>query len=605
MRPHRRGLTLVMFLSLVGITIELAWPLASGYLIDHVILGGALSARERARILALVGGGMVLLFLFSSLLTWVKSLRMQLYNSKLAFTLRSRLLERILRLPLGELWEMKSGGILSRLSTDVDNTTGLLQSGLLSPALACVRLLMTVAIVFTLDYRIAAALVLALPPIMFLQMSWSRRIRPIWRSMGQDRQEIDARVNEGINGIRVVRAFRGERREQLKYAVGHHTVIRKQLLATNAQRSVGTIWELLMPMTQVTIICFGGYLVLQGQTTMGTLVAFQGYLWRLLEPILSLANSISETQRGLAAMDRVFDVFDKPPEKPDQAGADDAPREVHEVAFDNVMFAYRNGAPVLTDISLKVPGGSVVALTGPSGAGKTTLTDLVARFHDPTAGAVRVNGLDLRSFKLESYRRLLGIVSQEIFLFDGSVRDNIAYARPDASLAEVVRAAERAHAHDFIQSLPNGYDSVIGERGVKLSGGQRQRLSIARALLADPKILIMDEATSSLDTESEQLIQASIQELLRGRTTFVIAHRLSTIAHADCIVVLDRGKIIEQGTHTELMARQGAYHEMVLRQRDGIGYERRSREGHERGREPGLLPSDSVRVEADTRPEIN
>jgi ATP-binding cassette subfamily B protein/subfamily B ATP-binding cassette protein MsbA len=562
------GVLIVTCMSLLGIGVELVWPLASGYLIDDVIQNKTLSFADKAKWLAGVGVGMALLFLASSCLGWVRNVKIQLYNSKLAFRLRSKLFERILYLPLGELSEMKSGGILSRLSTDVDNTTGLLQSALLTPGLATLRFVFTLAIIFTLDYRIASALILALPPILLLQMTWARKIRPIWRSMGEDRQEIDARVNEGINGIRVVRAFRGERREQLKYAVGHHTVIRKQILAQNAQRAIGTIWELVMPVTQVTIVCYGGYLVVQGQTTLGTLVAFQGYLWRLLEPILSIANSISETQRGLAAMERIFDVFDKPPEKPDVDGAIDAPTDVQHVRFENVSFAYRPGMPVIEGFNLEVPGGTVVALTGPSGAGKTTLTDLVARFHDPTAGALTVNGIDLRKFKLESYRRLLGIVSQEVFLFDGTVRDNIAYARPNASLAEVRHAAERAHAHEFISDLPENYNTLIGERGVKLSGGQRQRLSIARALLADPKILIMDEATSNLDTESEQLIQASMQELLRGRTTFVIAHRLSTIIHADRIIVVDRGRIVEQGTHPELMTLRGAYYEMVQRQRE-------------------------------------
>jgi ATP-binding cassette subfamily B protein len=562
------GVFVVTCMSLLGIGVELVWPLASAYLIDDVIQNEALSHAEKVNWLLGVGVGVATLFLASALLGWVRNLKIQLYNSKLAFSLRSKLFERILYLPLPELGDMKSGGILSRLSTDVDNTTGLLQTAILTPGLATLRFVFTMAIIFTLDWRIASALIFALPPVLLLQMTWARKIRPIWRSMGEDRQEIDARVNEGINGIRVVRAFRGERREQLKYAVGHHTVIRKQMLAQNAQRAIGTIWELVMPVTQVIIVCFGGYLVIQGQATLGTLVAFQGYLWRLFEPILMIANSISETQRGLAGMERIFEVLDKPPEKPDVPEAMEAPSDVQSVRFEHVGFAYRSGIPVISDFNLEVPGGTVLALTGPSGAGKTTLTDLVARFHDPTEGRLTVNGIDLRQFKLESYRRLLGIVSQDVFLFDGSVRDNIAYARPNASMSEVRHAAERAHAHEFIASMPDGYDTLIGERGVKLSGGQRQRLSIARALLADPKILIMDEATSNLDSESEQLIQASMQELLRGRTTFVIAHRLSTIIHADRIIVVDRGRILEQGTHPELMQLRGAYFEMVMRQRE-------------------------------------
>jgi ATP-binding cassette subfamily B protein len=338
------------------------------------------------------------------------------------------------------------------------------------------------------------------------------------------------------------------------------------MLATRAQRSVALIWELIMPLALVTIIGFGGYLVVQGQATLGVLIAFQGYVWRLLEPVMQIANSISETQRGLAAMERVFDVLDKPEEKPDPPDAVAAPAKVEQLRFEGVSFAYRADVPVLHDLELVVPGGSTVALVGASGAGKTTVTDLVARFYDPTAGRILLNGVDLRQIRLKEFRSLLGVVQQEVFLFDGSVRENIAYGRLDATEAEVLDAARRANADEFIRRLPEGYDTLIGERGVKLSGGQRQRLSIARALLADPQILILDEATSNLDTESEQLIQASLAELLRDRTTFIIAHRLSTIAHADQIIVLEGGRVVERGTHAELLHSGGRYAEMVARQ---------------------------------------
>jgi ATP-binding cassette subfamily B protein/subfamily B ATP-binding cassette protein MsbA len=279
-----------------------------------------------------------------------------------------------------------------------------------------------------------------------------------------------------------------------------------------------------------------------------------------------MANSISGTQRGLVALDRVAEILDKPAELPDVDGAEPAPRHVDSIEFERVSFEYRPGLPVIRDFSLSVPGGSVVALVGASGAGKTTLTDLIARFRDPSSGSLRVNGRDVRQLSLRSYRKLIGIVSQEVFLFDGTVAENIAYGARTASREAIERAARRANAHDFIQELPEGYASVIGERGVKLSGGQRQRLSIARALLADPQILILDEATSNLDSESERLIQASLRELFSDRTTFVIAHRLSTVVDANCIVVLDRGRIVESGTHAELLGRRGAYHAMLQHQ---------------------------------------
>jgi len=264
----------------------------------------------------------------------------------------------------------------------------------------------------------------------------------------------------------------------------------------------------------------------------------------------------------------VTDILEKKPEKPDRPGAVDAPLPVRELRFDDVSFSYQPNVPVISALELTVKGGSVVALVGPSGAGKTTVTDLVARFHDPVSGRILLNGVDLRDIRLKSYRSLLGIVQQEVFLFDGSVRENIAYGRRGASDREIEDAARRANALEFIERLPDGMNTLVGERGVKLSGGQRQRLSIARALLADPAILILDEATSSLDTESERLIQASMAELLRDRTTFVIAHRLSTIRNATQIVVLDRGRVRETGTHAELMQAGGMYKAMVDLQRE-------------------------------------
>ncbi|HET8696819.1 MAG TPA: ATP-binding cassette domain-containing protein, partial [Gammaproteobacteria bacterium] len=275
--------------------------------------------------------------------------------------------------------------------------------------------------------------------------------------------------------------------------------------------------------------------------------------------------------RSLAATERVFEVLAMPNDKPDRPDAVDAPRVVRELELVGVEFEYREGRPVVRDFDVRVPGGSVVALVGRSGAGKTTVTDLVARFHDPTRGKILLNGTDIRQFRLSSYRNLLAIVQQDVFLFDGSVRDNIAYGRHDASDDEVHDAARRANAEEFIVHLPEQYDTFIGERGVKLSGGQQQRLAIARAILAAPQILILDEATSNLDTESEQLIQASMATLLAGRTTFVIAHRLSTIRRADLILLMEQGRIVERGTHEALMARRGLYHDMVVRQMASAG----------------------------------
>ena len=566
LRPHRRTLSLLVTLGLSSVAIDMTWPLASRYLIDRVILQPAMPLPVKLRELVLISAGIAGLFVVNSLFDLWRSFRSQLLDSRFSSALRARLFRRVLRLPMADIHELKTGGLVSRLSADVDHTTSLLQTALFNPLLSGVRLIATLSVIFTLDWRIAAAVLLAVPPIVIAQNVWLRRSRAIWGAIAQDRSEIDARVSEGLNGLRVVRGFARERSEEWSFLLGQHTVVRKQTLATNTQRGVALVWDLVMPLTQITILGFGGYLVLRGQTTVGTLMAFQGYLWRLIDPITELVKSNSETQRGLAALDRVCQLLAKPAEKPDRPRAVDAPAHVREIHFCHVHFGYHKDLPVIRDFELRVPGGSVVAVVGASGAGKTTLTDLVARFQDPTSGAIRLNGLDLRDIRLQSYRKLLGIVQQETFLFDGTVRDNIAYGRCEATPAEIEEAARSANAHEFISRLPEGYDTVVGERGVKLSGGQRQRLSIARALLAAPQILILDEATSNLDTESEQLIQAAMQRLLADRTTFIIAHRLSTVRRADIIVVLDQGRIAEVGDHDSLLRACGAYADMVGRQ---------------------------------------
>lgn len=568
--PRRGQVAVVLVLGVIGIGLDLLWPMVSKHLFDGVILDGTRSAADRRAELLWVSGAMVGVFLLGSLAGFWRNLRTTLLVARLAFDLRRRLFDRILHLPLDEVHSLKTGGVISRLSSDVDSTTGLLQNAVLNPVLAGLRLLATLAVMFWMEWRLALAAVVVMPPVMFVHSRFIGRVRPIWRSIGADRQEIDARVGEAVSGLRVVRGFARERAENRNYAVGHHTVIRKQVLAARTHGAVNLVWGLMMPIATLMVVVYGGWLVVGGLSTVGTVVALQAYLWRLLEPVMAIANSISETQRGFAAMERVFDLCDRPAEKPDREGAQDAPRSFRRLRFEAVGFGYGQGARVLHDIDIDVPGGATVALVGPSGAGKTTLTDLVARFNDPSEGRITLDGVDLRDLRLSSYRAMLGIVQQETFLFDGSVRDNIRYPRRGATDAEVEEAARRANADEFIRRLPEGYDTLIGERGVKLSGGQRQRIAIARALLADPAILILDEATSNLDTESERLIQDSLARLLRGRTTFVIAHRLSTIAHADLILVVEGGRIVERGTHDELMARPGRYRRMVELQAEGV-----------------------------------
>jgi ATP-binding cassette subfamily B protein/subfamily B ATP-binding cassette protein MsbA len=566
LRPYRYAVAWLAALALARAGLEMVEPLFMRYIIDRVLLDRTLDAVARITRLNAAGLLFLALIIFSNLLGAYRDYRQRFLNTKVMLSLRQSLFDRLLNLPLPKLWEMKTGGILSRLTGDVDTTTGLMQSAIVSPTIALIRLIIAVGILMSLNWRLALTAMAIIPGVMLISFVSARRIRPIYRSVRKDVEVIDGRVGETFGGIRVVRAFRREAQELLDYMRGRHLVLRKEMFAYRREMVIWTAWGLLLGIVNVVIVWYGGHLNLTGRASIGDIMAFQWYTFLLLNPVWNIVNSFSELQRSLAAMERVFELLAMEADKPDRPDAVDAPPVVNELRFEHVEFEYREGRPVVVDFNVTVVGGSVVALVGRSGAGKTTVTDLVARFHDPTRGRILLNGTDIRDFRLKTYRDLLAIVQQDVFLFDGSVRDNIAYGRFDATDAEVDDAARRANAMEFIEKLPEGFETTIGERGVKLSGGQQQRLAIARAILANPQILILDEATSNLDTESEQLIQASMATLLAGRTTFVIAHRLSTVRRADLILLLENGQVIERGTHEELMAARGMYYDMVMRQ---------------------------------------
>ncbi len=569
--PHRYGVVAVFGLALLAAGLQMIEPLFMRFIIDRVLLKTDLDSTSRLASLHVAGLTFLAVILLSNLIGVLKDYRQRLLNVRVMLSLRRSLFKRLLHLPLPKLWDMKTGGILSRLTGDVDTTTGLLQMAIVSPAISIVRLVIAVGVLLALNWRLALMALAVIPGAMLMSYASARRIRPIYRAVRKDVEQIDGRVGETFSGIRVVRAFGREMRELFEYLCGRHTVLRKELFAYRRELILWTSWGLLIAGVNVVIVWYGGYLNIVGRGSIGDIMAFQWYTFLLLNPVWQIVNSFSELQRSLAAMERVFEVLAMDDDKPDKPGASDAPRVVSEIQFENVEFEYREGQSVVRDLNVTVPGGSVVALVGRSGAGKTTVTDLVARFHDPTRGRILLNGSDIRDFRLRTYRDLLAIVQQDVFLFDGSARDNIAYGRHDATDAEIEDAARRANAHEFIAKLPDQYETFVGERGVKLSGGQQQRLAIARAILANPQILILDEATSNLDTESEQLIQASMATLLAGRTTFMIAHRLSTIRRANLILLMEDGRVVERGTHEALMSLRGAYCRMVLRQMESSG----------------------------------
>ena len=480
--------------------------------------------------------------------------------------LRRQVMEHLLRLPLHRVTQLKSGGATSILREDAGGIADLIFSMLYNPWQAIIQLLGSLVILVWVDWRLMAGAVLLLPAVYFSHRTWIRRIRPLYRDIRNQRQSIDGATTETFSGIRVVRTFARTKAERNRYANSNHLLVRQQLFVWWVTRLIEIIWEVLIPLASTALLVYGGWQILQSQLTLGDLMMFLVYLAMLLGPIATIAGTAVQLQNNLAGLDRVLDLMEQAEEMPDRSGAIRVERDQVQAHLElkGVTFRYpETDREVLAGVDLDIPAGAVVALVGRSGAGKTTLSNLVARFYDPSEGCVLLDGQDLRDIQLQSYRNLLGIVEQDVFLFDGTIAENIGYGRRQASLEQIQEAAKLAAADGFIRDLPQGYASLIGERGVKLSGGQRQRLAIARAILADPRILILDEATSNLDSENEKAIQESLKILMKNRTSIVIAHRLSTIMHADLIVVLDGGRIVETGKHSELLERSGLYRTMV------------------------------------------
>ena len=573
--PYRRQFVWILLSVTVATLIGLLPPAGTKFIVDYGLSGKPLPdvvARsypslvdpKRLLMMTVVAVSAVSL-LKISIHIWGRWYATKI-SKQIQLQLRRQVFEHAVRLPLHRVHELRSGGVASILREDGGSVSELVFGMLFNPWRAVIQLIGSLVILAWVDWTLLLGAMLLLPTVYLTHRAWINSIRPQFRAIRKQRELIDAGATESFAGMRIVRAFSREKREASRFTTENNLMARQELYAWCWMRFIEMIWEALIPIASALLLFYGGWRVLEGKMTVGDLMMFLVYLLMLLEPLAALVQSATQFQNSLSGLDRVLDLLEEPREMQSTASALKADRRsvAGDIAFENVSFTYPGAdAPALSDVTLSVRAGQVVALVGPSGAGKTTLSNLVARFYDPTSGRVLLDGRDLRDYNVDSFRSLLGVVEQDVFLFDGTIARNIAYARPEATPAEVRRAAEAANATEFIDRLPAGMNTIIGERGVKLSGGQRQRLAIARALLADPKLLILDEATSNLDTESERLIQQSLGRLMQGRTCFVIAHRLSTIANADLIVVIEAGRISQTGTHAELMSRGGRYKSMV------------------------------------------
>ena len=575
--PYRARIGFSLATLTVSTVLGLASPAATKVVIDNVLGGTPLEGRW-AEVLgplatsqqALLGwvAGIVVMLSATSVLVGIAGRYQATRTVKVLQTsMRRRAFAHAMRLPLHRVQGLRTGGVGAIIREDAGGVAELVFALFYNPWRAIIQLIGILAILAMTDWRLLLGAVLLFPAVTLTHRTWIGRLRPLFRDVRAQVGEVDSTAAEAFSGIRVVRGFARPKFEGIRHGTSLDLLARQEVLTWWWSRTVEIAWQLLIPVASAGLLWYGGSQVIAGRITTGELIMFLTYLVMLLGPLEALAQSATGLQTHLAGLDRTLDFLAEPAEMPDRPGAMRLGRAQVAGAIELRNLHYRYpGRPtdVLAGISFTTRPGEMTALVGASGAGKTTLCNLVARFFDPTEGAVLLDGRDLRDIELASFRRILGIVEQDVFLFDGTVADNIRYADPSAPMERVETAARAASAHAFIEAMPEGYATTIGERGVRLSGGQRQRIAIARALLADPRILILDEATSNLDTESERAIQEALQELMRGRTSFVIAHRLSTIMHADRIVVVKDGRVEEIGTHAELMEKSGTYRQMVL-----------------------------------------
>ena len=556
LRPYRTALIASLVLAVGSQAAGLSIPWLTGYAIDHALPG------EDGRLLALLVGLVLAAGLVKALMLVGRRFIAGYLALGVEFDLRNAMYSRLLRLSWRFYDRHQTGQLMSRATVDLQAVRFFLGYGLIFFIQHVLTIVAVTAIVFVIDWKLALIGIAVTPAIVAVAFFYSKRSHPILKDVQQRLADVTTIAEENIVGVNVVKSFAREPEEEQKFSQRNEGVFDVAVRATRQRAFYTPLLGFLPLLAQAAVLLAGGRRVVAGELQLGAFVAFNVYILMLVQPLRMMGYWINEFQRAVASGERIFEVLDEQEEIEERPDAEPLPPGGGDLRFEHVTFAYEPGRPVLHEVDLGIAAGTTVALIGQTGSGKSTLTALVPRFYDSSEGRVLLDGADVRDLRLADLRGGIGVVSQDPFLFSASVRENIAFGRPDATAEDVERAARMAQAHEFIAALPEGYDTVIGERGITLSGGQRQRIAIARAIVVDPRILILDDATASVDATTEAKIRLGLREAMRGRTTLIIAHRLSTISLADEIVVLEHGRVVARGTQAELAATSAVYREI-------------------------------------------